>query len=352
MMNALTILCAARLLPNQLERHLEPIDRVDTVGRILVVRHAPLPERLPKLENHGFLDGGTYRNLPRMFRAVDALLRKENVDWVLGFNPVPWGTIAGAAALRRGVRLLIGFIGRDYKQIMEPMAAPLWPVIRRATIITVTGERMRTGLVARGIPPERIRLLPHFVDTGRFQPSNVEPDLDVVSVGQLIERKRMDVLIDAVALLRDRGVTVRVGIAGDGPLKGELRARIAEKGVTDRVELLGFRQDVEAVLQRARIFALVSAWEGVPFAMVEALCAGLVPVVTDVGTIGDLVHENENGHFVPVGDAKALADVLERLTTDRDHLARLRSAALAARESLSLEEGVAFWRRLLETPHA
>jgi glycosyltransferase involved in cell wall biosynthesis len=74
--------------------------------------------------------------------------------------------------------------------------------------------------------------------------------------------------------------------------------------------------------------------------------------VTDVGTIGDLVHENENGHFVPVGDAKALADVLERLTTDRDHLARLRSAALAARDSLSLEEGVVFWRRLLETPHA
>jgi glycosyltransferase involved in cell wall biosynthesis len=145
-------------------------------------------------------------------------------------------------------------------------------------------------------------------------------------------------------------VTAKVGIAGDGPLRGALEARIAEKKLGDRVFLLGFRQDVEAVLKRGRIFALVSAWEGVPFAMVEALCAGLVPVVTDVGTIADLIRENENGHFVPVGDPVALAAVLERLITNPEQLGRLRGAALASRETLSLEEGVVFWRRLLETP--
>jgi glycosyltransferase involved in cell wall biosynthesis len=216
--------------------------------------------------------------------------------------------------------------------------------------VTVTGERMRQGLVERGIEPERIQTLPHFVDAMRFKPGTEEPDLDVVSMGQLIERKRMHVLIDALALLRDRGVTAKVGIAGDGPLRGALEARIAEKKLGDRVFLLGFRQDVEAVLKRGRIFALVSAWEGVPFAMVEALCAGLVPVVTDVGTIADLIRENENGHFVPVGDPVALAAVLERLITNPEQLGRLRGAALASRETLSLEEGVVFWRRLLETP--
>jgi glycosyltransferase involved in cell wall biosynthesis len=206
---------------------------------------------------------------------------------------------------------------------------------------------MRRGLVARGIEDARIRTLPHFVDTERFKPSDAPPDLDVVSVGQLIERKRMDVLVDAIALLRDRGVFVRALIAGEGPLRSALEARIAERNVGDRVELLGFRENVEAVLKRGRVFALVSAWEGVPFALVEALCVGLVPVVTVVGTIVDLVQENENGHFVPVGDAVALASVLERVLTDSAHRERLRKAALATREALSLEQGVVFWRRLL-----
>jgi glycosyltransferase involved in cell wall biosynthesis len=343
----LTVLCAAKLAPNQLERHLEPLNRLDAVERILVVRHAPLPERLEKLENLPFRDGGVLGNALRMFQSVDAVLRREKVDWVLGFNPVPWGSIAGAAALRRGAKLLLGFIGRDYKQIMNPLAAPLWPVLRRTNVITVTGERMRRGLVDRGIPRERIVTLPHFVDTERFKPSDGEPDLDVVSVGQLIERKRMDVLIDATALLRDRGVFVRVGIAGEGPLRAALEAQITDRKLGDRVTLLGFRQDVEAVLRRGRMFALVSEWEGVPFALVEALCAGLVPLVTDVGTIVDLIHENENGHFVPVGDAPALAAAIERVLGDESHRERLKRAALAARESLSLEQGVVFWRRLL-----
>ena len=346
-MTPLTILCAAKLAPNQLERHLEPLNRLEAVGRILVVRHEALPERLDKLENLPFSDGGTVRNAVRMFQSVSTLLDREKVDWVLGFNPVPWGSIAGAAAIRKGVNLLLGFIGRDFKQIMTPLGAPLWPVVRRATVITVTGERMRQGLVGRGIEGARIRTLPHFVDTERFKPSASELDFDVVSVGQLIERKRMDVLIDAVALLRDRGLFVRVGIAGEGPLRSALEARIVDRKVGDRVELLGFRQDVEAVLRRGRVFALVSAWEGVPFALVEALCVGLVPVVTDVGTIVDLIQENENGHFVPVGDAAALAAVLERVLTDPSHRERLRKAALAAREVLSLEQGVVFWRRLL-----
>jgi glycosyltransferase involved in cell wall biosynthesis len=334
-------------MPNQFERHLEPLERLESVRRILVVRHAPLPERLHKLENLTFQDGGTLRNLPRMAESVDVALRRENVDWVLGFNPVPWGSLAALPALRRGVRVLLAFIGKDFRQIMHPAAAPLRAVVRRATVVTVTGERMRRGLVEIGVPESRILTLPHFVDTERFRPGTAEPDFDVVSVGQLIQRKRMDVLIDAVALLRDRGVLVRTAIAGQGALREELEALVRTRGVADRVDFVGFREDVEALLRRARVFSLVSEWEGVPFALIEAMCTGLVPVVTDVGTIGDFVREGDNGHLVPVGDAPALAAVLERLLGDRAHRDRLRQNVLALRKSLSLDEGVVFWRELL-----
>jgi glycosyltransferase involved in cell wall biosynthesis len=343
----LTVLCAGKLLPNQFERHLEPLERLDLVRKILVVRHAPLPERLHKLENLTFEDGGTLRNLARMALGVDAAMRRENVDWVLGFNPVPWGSLAALPALRRGARVLLSFIGKDFRQIMHPLAAPLRSVVRRATVVTVTGERMRRGLVELGVSESRIRTLPHFVDTERFQPGAAEPDFDVVSVGQLIHRKRMDVLIEAVARLRDRGISVRTAIVGEGALREELESLVRTRNLADRVEFLGFRDDVEAILNRARVFSLVSEWEGVPFALIEAMCSGLVPVVTDVGTIGDFVREEDNGHLVPVGDAAALAAALERLLVDRAHRDRLRRNVLALRNSLSLERGVAFWRELL-----
>ena len=117
----------------------------------------------------------------------------------------------------------------------------------------------------------------------------------------------------------------------------------------DRVELLGFRNDVEAALRRARLFALVSDWEGVPFAMIEAMCVGLVPIVTDVGTISDWITHGKNGHIVPVGDASALASSIARLLAERALFEELRGKALELRRSLSLDNGVAFWRDALSS---
>jgi glycosyltransferase involved in cell wall biosynthesis len=349
MSEPLTLLTAAKLFPNLLERYLEPLNRSPDVRKILVARHEGLPERLEKIENVTFRSGGTALDMARMFTTVDRTLRRERVDWVMGFNPVPWGAIGCVAAARHGVPVSLSFIGMDFKQIMRPQAYPLWLAVKRARVVTVTGERMRRGLVERGLPAEKVRTLPHFIDTQRFSPAATEPDLDVVSVGQLITRKRMDVVIDAVALLRERGRFVRAGIAGEGPLKAELEARIREKKVEDRVEMLGFRRDVENVLKRARLFALVSSWEGVPFAMIEAICSGLVPIVTDVGTISDFIEHGKNGHIVPVGDARAVADSIERLLAERDHFAELRERAFAMRATLSLDQGVEFWREALST---
>jgi glycosyltransferase involved in cell wall biosynthesis len=74
-----------------------------------------------------------------------------------------------------------------------------------------------------------------------------------------------------------------------------------------------------------------------------------VPIVTDVGTIADWIVHEKNGHIVPVGDAGALARSIERLLGDADHREELRSAALSLRASVSLDNGVAFWRDAFAT---
>jgi glycosyltransferase involved in cell wall biosynthesis len=342
------LLCTAKLPGNLLERYLLPLTRCDFVNEIVVVRQEPLRTELPKIRNVNFAKGSIALDGLRMLREAELVMRYERVDFTLGFNPVPWGAVGFAAGTLRGVPACLSFIGLDFKRAMHPIAARTLFVLNRAHLITVTGERMRRGLVEHGVRPEKIRILPHAIDTERFRPGSEQPDFDVISVGQLIPRKRMNVVIDAVAELAARGVSVRTAILGEGPERAALEAQIKARGVEKLVTLLGFRSDVEAVLRRARIFALVSDWEGVPFAMIEALCTGLVPVVTDVGTIADWIEDGKNGHIVPVDDARALAGSIQRLLEDPVHFAELKNRALAVRQSLSLEAGVAFWRDALQ----
>jgi glycosyltransferase involved in cell wall biosynthesis len=344
------LLCTAKLPANLLERYLLPLTLYDAVEEIVVVRQEPLPPGLPKIRNVNFAKGSVAGDALRMLREAERIVRRERIDFTLGFNPVPWGAMGFAAAALHGVRACVSFIGLDFKRAMHPLAAPGLRALNHAHLVTVTGERMRSGLVERGVRPDKIRVLPHAVDTKRFHPSDTPPDLDLISVGHLIPRKRMNVVVDAIAELQTRGIAVRTGILGEGPERAALEAQIKARGVEHLVTLLGFRHDVEAMLRRSRIFALVSDWEGVPFAMIEALCTGLVPIVTDVGTIADWIEHERNGHIVPVGDARALADSIQRLMQDPTHYAALRQRSLDVRDSLSLEAGVAFWRDALQGP--
>lgn len=346
----LTILCAARLHANQLARHLELLNRLDMVERILLVRQEPIGGGLSKVRHSGFKDRGTVLNALNMMLLVDRLCRRHEVDWVVGFNPLPWGSVAWLGALRSRVPVCLGFLGSDSRNIRKPWAAAFRLVARRADLITVTGRAMRRDMVASGFDPARIRVLPHAVDTERFAPP-VAPDasleMDVVAVGRLVELKRINVLLEALAILRRRGILVRLGILGEGPQERRLKLLAAELGITGQVRFLGFRDDVENYLRASRLFALVSAAEGLPFALIEAMSVGVVPVVTDVGTIADVVDDGVNGCIVPVDAPLATADAIGLLLSDQSRLARLRANALKVRETLSLEVGVEFWRQAL-----
>lgn len=347
----LTLLCAAKLHKNQLERHLELFEHLEEVERVLVVRNAPIPARLSKIENRPFGDGPRPLQAMRMLRAVSRVIQDEQVDWVIGWNPVPWGSLALLAAKRRHVRVCLSLIGMDYLQVQKPWGRPFLEAIRAADAVTVTGQKMTEGLVNRGVAQDKIHVLPHSVDIDRFAPSEDESKFDVLSVGQLISRKRMDVVLDALALLKQEGQVLRLGILGKGELEATLREKAQALGISGQVTFLGYRDDVEAVVASAKVFCLVSEWEGVPFAMMEAMAAGVPPIVTDVGTISDWVVEGKNGRIVPVGSSQALAQTLrEVLLGEQPQRSALRAQLLQERGRLGFEQGAAVWRKILARP--
>jgi len=334
---------------NQLERHLELFEHVPEVERVIVVRHAPLSSRLGKVENR-IIDASSRLSLALgLVRKVRHIVHSEKVDLVIGFNPVPWGSLASLATSGSEVPVCLSLIGMDYLQIGRWWGYPFLRAVQHAQSVTVTGQRMARGLSELGVDAARVRILPHSVDISRFAPSAGTKDWDVVAIGQLVQRKRMDVLIDAVSLLAKRGRRIRVAILGKGPLESELKDRARDLGVEGQVEFLGYRNDVEAVLARARTFCLASEWEGVPFALMEAMAAGVVPVVTDVGTISDWVRDGDNGLLIQPGSAASLAAAWEQLF-DEGLLESARQRLVAERDRLSLAHGATVWRGILGLP--
>ncbi|MZF89312.1 glycosyltransferase family 4 protein [Streptomyces sp. SID5643] len=149
----------------------------------------------------------------------------------------------------------------------------------------------------------------------------------LMAVGSLERHRGYDVLLDAARAWRRLDPVPLVVIAGEGPLRGELQARIEEEGLP--VRLIGRREDITDLLAAADLALLPSRWEARSVLAQEALHARVPLVATEVGGIPELV--GDAAELVPYGDAKALADAVVRLLGDRERRDLL--AAKGARQA-------------------
>lgn len=167
-----------------------------------------------------------------------------------------------------------------------------------------------------GVPASRVHRVHNGVDTGHYDqaplPAQQPGRLTVAWVGGLVPCKRLDALLDAAAAVPG----VELLLAGDGELGPDLRARATALGLDGRVQWLGRVPDAAPVLARAHAFALTSAAENLPLALLQAMSTGRAAVATTVGGIGEVVTPGADGLLVPPGDVAALAAALERLRDD------------------------------------
>jgi colanic acid/amylovoran biosynthesis glycosyltransferase len=223
--------------------------------------------------------------------------------------------------------------------------------LRDARFVRTISERGRTDLLARtgGDPakvevvrlgvvlPEARRLRVVAGDSWGRLPLEDRP-LRILCAAALVPVKGHAVLLEALALLRDRGIAFACTLAGDGPLRDALATSIAAKGLAGAVTLAG-RIPHDALLgqlQRGDFDVSVIAsveragglMEGVPVALIEAMAAGTVVVAADSGSVGELI-DGTTGLLVPHSDPAALAGALARVARDPELRDRLRDAARA-----------------------
>ena len=183
--------------------------------------------------------------------------------------------------------------------------------------------RARLVRISNAVSPEEADVRPE-----RY--SAVRP-LRIVYLGRLAADKGLFETIAAVGMLRDRGIDVRLRIAGSGPAEREIAEAIEAARLGDRASLLGavFGPEKQRLWQEADVLALPTYREGLPYALLEAMAGGAVPVTSPVGGIPDVVQDEVNGLLVPARDPGAVANALERLANDRPLLHRLAQAARA-----------------------
>jgi colanic acid/amylovoran biosynthesis glycosyltransferase len=152
--------------------------------------------------------------------------------------------------------------------------------------------------------------------------------LRMISVGRLAPEKAHRGLVEAFDLALARGIDARLSIIGSGPEEGRLRAAVAERGLRDRVELLG-KQPEAAVLEamaEAHLFVLSSLAEGLPVVLMEALALELAVIAPAINGIPELVSHGETGLLFCVGRWDELAERIVALARDSALRERLGAA--------------------------
>lgn len=199
------------------------------------------------------------------------------------------------------------------------------------------------GKLGASVAP-KLRRIYNGIDLEKFTPPGfAERRTDVVlSVSRLVEKKGIDVLIDAVAELRERGVQITCLIAGEGERGRALREQVERLSLGDRVQFLGsVSQDEVRRLQReATLLAApcVEAADGnldaLPTSLIEALASGTPSITTTVTGVPEIVRDEMEGLHVPQHDAKATADAIARLLGDAPLRERLGKNARRRAEEL------------------
>lgn len=342
----LRLLVTVTLNENQLRSHFEPIVALSEVKSVTLVADVE-PPPIPKVT--GVVPP---RRLVKLLGRAGAKLAvclriavRDRPDWVLGYNLVPHGLnalVVGALTRRKSLFHMIGgpveiegggwqsdnaVLGRLPRPLPR-LELVLMRLVRACTVVATMGKDAQRLLVDSGMPPDRVIPIPASVDEERFHPRpECQPEYDLVTVAQLIPRKRIEDFLRAVATLRPERPHLRAAVVGRGPLGDSLRGLAERLSIAEAVDFLGFQAHIEDVYARSRVFVLTSRYEGLSIAISEAMASGLPVVVTDVGEVRDLVRHGQNGYLFPVGNIEAMVTHLRELLDDPARRQTLASAA-------------------------
>lgn len=188
--------------------------------------------------------------------------------------------------------------------------------------IVAISQKTRIDLIKRGkVRPERIDVIPVGIDLERIiKIAPARESTDVLFAGRLIHEKRVDLLLNAIAVAKKEIPTITCAIIGDGPERGLLEDLAVKLGVEENVIFTGFvdQDGLTAYMKASKVFVLPSIREGFGLVIVEANACGL-PVISirhDMSAVRELVKDGVNGFLVNDISSREIAEAITKLVTD------------------------------------
>ena len=243
-------------------------------------------------------------------------------------------------------------------------------LLRDADAFVAMSRAIAAELKAAGVGPEKIALLPHGVDTGRFRPASeaerralrarlglAEPALVLTYTGRLLRGKGLETLVEAFAAVAPAEPRAHLMIVGSGEgqtlsVESELKRLVRERGLESRSTLTGRVDGVADHLRASDVFVFPSEFEALGLSLIEASACGLPAIGARTGGIVDVIEDGGSGLLFAPGDAAGLAEAMRVLLADPDRRARMgRRAREIALDRFDLDDSVSRYAALFRELH-
>lgn len=284
-------------------------------------------------------------DVPARLLVFSWMALRHRPHWVGGFHMLLNGLVAALVGRLCGGRSIYFCVGGPMELIGggalsenrlfakmgradDDVERQLVKAVGKFDLVITMGTRAVEYFKLRGIAANY-----HVVSGGiaaAFDPSAARPTRDLVLVGRLVEVKRIDLFLLAIAAASREVPNITATIVGDGPLRADMERLARELGIADRVQFAGQQDDVPKWLRQGRLFVLTSDSEGLALSLMEAMTCGLPAVVSNVGDLGDLVQHGVNGFLVDERTPEAFAARIVELLSDSQRLSAFSQAARQA----------------------
>jgi glycosyltransferase involved in cell wall biosynthesis/predicted metal-dependent phosphoesterase TrpH len=298
-------------------------------------------------------------SFPPVLLILEHLIR-ENYSEIIISTPGPIGLTALFAAKTLGLRA-VGIYHTDFPQYVRIltddsfMETLTWDFMHwfysQLDIVYVNSEDYRKCWIERGIPAEKLKILPRGLDTKLFTPSRRNPEfwkarglregeVGMLFVGRISKEKNLDTLVSATRRLAEWQVPVRPLFIGEGPYLAEMKRLLPDAIFTGY--LTG--SALADAYASADFFVFPSTTDTFGNVVIEAQACGLPVIVSDVGGPRDLVQHGRDGFITKALDVGELAEAVRRLALDPALRERMGSASRARVETRDWSEAFEkFW---------
>jgi glycosyltransferase involved in cell wall biosynthesis len=319
---------------------------------------------LEEARRHDFEAVELRHNAPHFLRAareVAGHLRRLRADVLCcsGYKPDVVGWLAARRAGVPAVAVAHGWTAATWKvRLNEALDRR---VMRRMDRTVCVSAAQAVKVRAAGVDPERVVVIRNAIHAEPFDTPDPagreelhaffrEPRSRIVgAAGRLSPEKGPEVFVDAAAAVARAEPGAGFVLFGDGPLREELKWRVAARGLEGKFVLAGFRTDLERFLPHWDVAVLSSYTEGLPVIALEAQAAGVPVVATAVGGTPEAVEDGGSGYLVRPGDSAALAErILRLLRSDTERAAFGARGRQRVREDFTFDAQAAQYRRLFE----